>query len=286
MRSPIRWFGSKGNMTAKLLPLFPLSHHTYVEPFGGGASMLFVKPPSPVEVYNDLDSGLVNFFRVLRDPDKFEQFYRKAALTPYAREEFNFCRKTWADCEDDVERAYRFFVTARMSFGGKLIGASFGSVVTTSRRGMAGMCSAWLSAIDQLPQISERLLRVQIEHQDWRVILERYDTDQTLFYLDPPYIHSTRRGGKYAHEMTDEDHIELVERLLNIKGMAILSGYASEIYRPLEDAGWMRKDWQTVCYATVGTRGSGLQGKGSALKKQPRTETAWVSHNCLAWQLF
>jgi len=86
--------------------------------------------------------------------------------------------------------------------------------------------------------------------------------------------------------MTDEDHIELVERLLNIKGMAILSGYASEIYRPLEDAGWMRKDWQTACHAAGKTRGSGLQGKGSALKKQPRTETAWVSHNCLAWQLF
>jgi len=285
MRSPIRWFGSKGNMTAKLLPLFPMSHHTYVEPFGGGASMLFAKPPSPVEVYNDLDSGLVNFFRVLRDHDKFEEFHRKVSLTPYAREEFYFCRKTWAECEDDVERAYRFFVTARMSFSGDMEGG-MSTTVTTSRRGMASMCSKWLSIVDQLPQISERLLRVQIEHQDWRVILERYDTDQTLFYLDPPYIHSTRKAGKYAHEMTDEDHIELVERLLNIKGMAVLSGYAHEIYKPLENTGWERRDWQTACHATGGTRASGLQGKGSVLKRQPRTETAWVSHNCLAWQLF
>jgi len=277
MRGPIPWFGGKGNMTAKLLPLLPQDHHTYVEPFGGGASMLFAKRPSPVEVYNDLDSGLVNFFRVLRDPDRFEEFHRKVSLTPYSREEFYFCRDTWAD--DDIERAYRFFVTARMSFSGDM-GGGMSTVITTSSRGMASTCSKWLSIIEQLPQISERLLRVQIEHQDWRVILERYDTERTLFYLDPPYVHSTRKAGKYAHEMTDEDHAELVERLLNIKGMAILSGYASEIYVPLQDAGWMRENWKTACSAAGKTRASGLQGKGSALKKQPRTETVWVSPSC------
>lgn len=105
-------------MVAKLLPLIP-PHKIYVEVFGGGASLLFAKEPSPVEVYNDLDSGLVNFFRVLRDPGKFEKFYRKVCFTPYSREEYCFCRDTWGECKDDVERAYRWFVVARMSFSGK-----------------------------------------------------------------------------------------------------------------------------------------------------------------------
>lgn len=111
LRSPIVWFGGKGNMVAKLLPLIP-PHRIYVEPFGGGASLLFAKKPSPVEVYNDLDSGLVNFFRVLRDPKKFERLHKLVSLTPYSREEYDFCRATWETCDDDVERAYRWYVVA------------------------------------------------------------------------------------------------------------------------------------------------------------------------------
>ena len=265
-------------MVAKLLPLFP-SHYTYVEPFGGGASLLFAKAPSPVEVYNDLDGGLVNFFRVLRDPRKFKQFYRLAQLTPYAREEYNSCRETWQDCADDAERAYRWFVVARMSFSG-LFGVSWSSAVTTSRRGMASTCSLWLSCIEGLPQVAERLLRVQIEQADFRVILDRYDTPETLFYCDPPYVHDTRKGKRYAHEMTLDDHADLVTLLLGIQGKAILSGYAHPVYQPLEKAGWQRRDWETACYAAGRTRATGIQGEGSALRMQARTETAWVSPGC------
>lgn len=101
MGSPITWFGGKGMMASKILPYFP-EHHTYAEPFGGGASMLFAKPPSPVEVYNDMDSGLVNFFRVLRDPEAFERFHHLAALTPYSREEYCHCRSTWESAKGEL----------------------------------------------------------------------------------------------------------------------------------------------------------------------------------------
>jgi site-specific DNA-adenine methylase len=183
MRSPIYYFGGKGKMVKNLLPLIP-PHKIYVEVFGGGASLLFAKKPSPVEVYNDIDSDLVNFFRVLRDPEKFEQFYRKAVLTPYSREEYCFCRETFRECQDDIERAYRFFVTARMSFSGRILhGWSF--TVTDSSRGMAGAVSKWLSCLDGLPDIHERLMRVQIEHDDFRKIIPRYDTLETFFYCLP-----------------------------------------------------------------------------------------------------
>lgn len=278
MHSPILWFGGKGRMTAKLLPLIP-PHHTYVEPFGGGASLLFAKKPSPVEVYNDLDSGLVNFFRVLRDPEGFERFHLLVSLTPYSREEFNSCRETWEGCTDDVERAYRWYVVARMSFSG-MFGASWGFAVTATTRGMSMPCSNWLSVIERLPQIHQRIMRVQIEHDDFRQIIRTYDTPGTLFYCDPPYVPDTRKSGSYKHEMTVEDHNDLVELLLGVKGMAILSGYRHPVYEPLERAGWRRHDYETSCSATARTRATGILGKGSLEKMQPRVESVWVSPNC------
>jgi len=269
MRSPIRWFGGKGKMTAKLLPLIP-PHQTYVEPFGGGASLLFAKPPSPVEVYNDLDSGLVNLFRVLRDPEKFERFHQMALLTPYSREEYYDCRATWESCEDEVERAWRWFVVARMSFGGHF-GSGWGLEVSSIHNGFFG-------AIESLPEVANRLLQaqVQVEHRDFREIFKQYDTPGTYFYCDPPYISETRKTGEYKYEMTLEDHEELVQLLLDIKGNAMLSGYNHAAYRPLEEAGWYKKSWNTACHAAGRPRASGIRGKGAALKMQPRTETVWI----------
>ncbi len=267
-------------MVKKLLKLIP-PHHTYVEVFGGGASLLFAKEPSPVEVYNDLDSDLVNFFRTLRDPEKFKQFHRKVFLTPWSREEYNFCRDTWESCEDEIERVYRWYVVARMSFSGGF-GGSWGFAVTGSYRSMAGTSSDWLSIIEMLPEIHARLMRVQIEHDDFRQILKTYDTLNTFFYLDPPYVSSTRSGGKYKHEMNDKDHEELVNILLNLQGKVMLSGYNHPIYNPLEQAGWNRIGYKTACHAVGRTRGTGIQGEGIAMKKQARTESIWLNPQTMA----
>jgi len=250
-------------------------HRIHVEPFGGGASVLLAKPPSPVEVYNDIDGGLYEFFSVLADPAEFERFYRRVAVLPYSRELWRECRHTWRLQTDRLERVWRWFVVARQSFAGRFDNA-WGSVVTSSTRGMARTCSAWLSAIDMLPEIHARLQRVQIECADWRVILDRYDTPETLFYCDPPYVPSTRRNERYKYELSEDDHRDLVERLLALDGLAVLSGYPNPIYEPLELAGWRRVERQTSCHAAGRTRGSGLQGKGAALAKQPRTECLWI----------
>jgi len=102
---PFPWMGGKVWLAKRLAENLP-QHHTYVEVFGGAAALLLAKPPSPVEVYNDIDSGLVNFFRVLRDEEKFKRFMRMVTLTPYSREEYNAARERWRDVENDVERAY------------------------------------------------------------------------------------------------------------------------------------------------------------------------------------
>lgn len=232
LRSPITWFGGKGNMIAKLLPLVPI-HKTYVEPFAGAASLLFAKEPSPVEIINDLDSGIVSLFRILRDPERFVRFHNYAALTPFSREEYVVCKDTWKECADEIERAYRWYVVARMSFSG-LFGSSWGYSITTSARGMASSCSRWMGVLELLPQICDRLMRVQIEHADFRNIISRYDTPQTFFYCDPPYILETRKSGGYAHEMTLQDHRNLVDLLLTVRGKVMLSGYNHAVYYDLE----------------------------------------------------
>jgi len=275
MRSPIRWFGGKGMMVKKILPLLP-SHRTYVEPFGGGASVLLAKDPSPVEVYNDVDSGLVSFFRALRDKKTFARLHGKLLLTPYSREEHRFCTETWDSSEDLVERAYRWYVACVQSFSGGF-GQGWSSVVTQSRRGMASTAAIWKSKMELLPVVHQRLIRVQIEHRDWRYIVARYDRPETLQYIDPPYVQSTRSGGSFRHDMSDSEHAALVNSLLGLEGMAVVSGYDHRIYRRLDEAGWSKHEFNTACHAAGKSRTSGLLGPGSTTKHAPRTEVVWVS---------
>jgi DNA adenine methylase len=276
LRSPIQWFGGKGMMLGNLLPLIP-PHDTYVEVFGGGASLLFAKSPSSAEAYNDLNSGLVNLFRVLRDPEKFQRFQHIASLTLYSREEYHECRNTWATCEDEVEKARRFFVVARQSFGGRF-GAGWGfAVEKDASRSIAG---PWASTVDGLKIIHQRLRMVQVEHSDFRTLLARYDRPETFFYVDPPYVADTRKAGGYAHEMSLDDHADLVRLLLGLQGKAMLSGYAHPLYDPLEAAGWVRKDFAVSCRAAGRTKGTGIQGEGAATRMQPRTESVWLSPGC------
>jgi DNA adenine methylase len=271
LRSPIWWFGGKGNMVAKLLKYVPC-HHTYVEVFGGGASLLMRKPPAPVEVYNDIDSRLVNLFRVLRDPDQCAELQRRLVLTPYSRQEYREARTIIEG--DAVTLAHAFYTEIRQSFSGHN-GWSYS--VTMSRRGMVSTSSKWLSTIDMLPDIHDRLFRCQIEHDDFRRIIPRYDTPNTFFYLDPPYIAATRRSGGYNHEMTDADHSDLVDIVSNAKGMVLLSGYLHPVYEALECIGWRRDDYVTACHAAAKTRPTGIQGKGVSMAKQPRTESLWLN---------
>ena len=258
----------------KLLPLLP-AHTLYVEVFGGGASLLFAKRPAEVEVYNDLDGGLVNLFRVLRDPEKFERFRAAVGLTLYSREEYRDCRATWADCTDDVERARRFYVVARQSFSGRF-GAGW-AFRCNPGKGADTTSGAWQSALAQLPEIHSRMRSVQVEHSDFRVLFKNYDRPETLFYVDPPYTADTRKAGGYAHEMTDADHRDLVEILRGLKGRALLSGYATPLYAPLEADGWRRQDFAVSCRAAGRTKATGITGAGAATRMQGRTESVWIS---------
>lgn len=223
------WYGGKYSHLDWLLPLLPSCHH-YCEPFGGSGAVLLNRPPSPVETYNDLDGEVANFFRVLRD-DK-ERLVEVIGLTPFSREEFNLACVVDPDATS-LERARRFFVRARQVRTGLAQVASLGrwaNCKNTSRAGMSGVISRWLGSIQDLPEIAERLLRVQIENRPALDVIRLYDSPQTLFYCDPPYVHLTRGDNKaYSYEMTDDEHRGLAQVLNSVRGLVAISNYPCKL---------------------------------------------------------
>lgn len=224
------WYGGKYNHLDWLLPLLPEAHH-YCEPFGGSAAVLINRKPSPVETYNDIDGEVVNFFRVLRDQK--ERLIEVIGLTPFSREEFYLAVTDYGPHLSDLERARRFFVRARQVRTGLAQTASLGrwaNCKNTSRAGMSGVVSRWLGSVKGLPEIAERLLRVQIENRPAIEVIKLYDSQETLFYCDPPYPHESRGDSKaYGFEMTNAEHEELAQTLNHIKGKAAVSGYRCDL---------------------------------------------------------
>lgn len=257
------WYGGKFNHLNWLLPLLPKCHH-YCEPFGGSAAVLLNREPSPVETYNDIDGEVVNFFRVLRD--KPDELIRAIGLTPFSREEFFLA--IYDDSQDlsDVERARRFFVRARQARTGLAQRATLGrwaNCKNTSRAGMSGVISRWLGSVEGLAEVAERLLRVQIENRPAIDVIRLYDSSDTLFYCDPPYLHATRGDDNaYGFEMDEKDHRELAKVLGQCKGKVAISGYRCELMDELY-AGWRRYDAPTKQCHSV---------------KEPRQEALWMNY--------
>jgi DNA adenine methylase len=262
IRSPLRWFfGGKGSMQQKIIPLMPPCK-VYVEPMGGGASILLARDPVDLEVYNDLNDGLYAFFTVLSDPTKFDQFYRRVQPLLFSRKFYIECRDTWKTEPDPVLKAVKFFVAARQAFSGK-IGTGWGYEIRTANKNVM----AWMNTIDGLPELHNRLRRVQVQNEDWNKVIDLYDGPDCCFYCDPPYVHETRvNKNVYEHEMTADDHRRFIDRILNIQGMAVVSGYIHPIYEPLEKSGWNRHDFDVPCNPS----------KTIGIPKNKRVESVWV----------
>jgi DNA adenine methylase len=253
------WYGGKFSHLDWLLPLLPECHH-YCEPFAGSAAVLLNRDPSPVETYNDIDGELVNFFRVLREQK--EGLIEAIGLTPFSRGELYIAVNTNGERLSELERARRFFVRARQARTGLAQTASLGrwaNCMNTSRAGMAGAVSRWLGSVRMLPEIALRLLRVQIENRAATKVIELYDSPDTLFYCDPPYVHSTRGDSKaYRFEMDDKAHMELAAVLKRIKGKAAVSGYRCDLMDVLYK-GWRRADAPAkTCHSVKKTRHEAL----------------------------
>ena len=256
------WYGGKFSHLDFLIPLLPTDATHFCDVFGGSAAVLLNVGPYPVETYNDIDSEVVNFFQTLRN--QHGKLVKAIGLTPFSREELALACQP-AKNLSKLERARRFYIRARQTRTGLAQTSSKGRwahCVLTSRAGMAGAVSRWLGSVEGLSEIAQRLQRVQIENAPAIEVIQRYNTLETLFYLDPPYVHSARGDtSAYGFEMTDEEHRELAECLDGIHGRAIISGYRTKLYDHLF-RDWHRVDAVERRCSSVGTM---------------RQESAWLN---------
>lgn len=268
-RPVLRWHGGKWLLAPWIISHFP-AHRVYVEPFGGAASVLLRKERSFAEIYNDLDQDVVNLFRVLRDGGAAGKLIQQLQLTPFARAEFD---GSYAEATDDpVEAARRLIIRSYMGFGSDSAHTS-GNTGFRAQSPRSGRSPEkdWHNYPEALAKVVDRLIGVVVEMRPALQILQRHDSPTTLHYVDPPYLPETRstkarRGGEkyhvYKHELTVDDHVELLAGLRELEGMVVLSGYPASLY---DHALY---DWQRI------------EREALADGARPRIEVLWINPTC------
>lgn len=279
---PLKWHGGKFYLADWIISLMPPrgSYLHYVEPYFGGGSVLLRNNPEGIsEVANDLDRWLINFWNVIRDDKQFPEFAQQLHLHP-------FCEDSWRIADNyvrtrdeyeigepsawtfEVHKAIAFFIRCRQSLAGRMSG--FTSVTKRrTRGGMNAEVSAWLSCVEGLPEVHARMKRVLILNRPALEVIDSQDGPETLFYLDPPYLHETRvTTGEYGeNEMSEEDHRQLLMACAEIKGRFLLSGYRSNLYDDFAKTyGWNRHE-------------KVISNNASSAKVKPRkTECVWTNY--------
>ena len=275
--APLKWadrHGGKSYIAKRIVALMPprSTWCHYVEPYAGGLAVLLANDPAGIsEVVNDLNGSLYTFWRVLRDSDKFSRFERWCQAAPFSEQIFLECAgylRQYVDRPDlETERACAFFATCRMSLAGRM--KAFAPISRTrTRRGMNEQASAWLTCVEGLPAVHDRLKRVVIVGPKPACeVIRQQDGPETLFYIDAPYVCATRTAPDvYAHEMTDDEHRELVATLVACKGKCMVSMYHHPIYDSLSlDHGWRVVEFDIANHAA-----------GGATKKR-MTECLWMN---------
>jgi len=260
-RPVMRYHGGKFRISEWVQSFFP-AHKVYCEPFGGAASVLMTKNPSSREIYNDLDSEITNVFEVIRDSP--EELARLIHYTPYSRDEW---LKSYEQTDDKIELARRTIFRSWSSFGSG--GATKGTSGFRSYAKFGGDYAAktWGSFGEEIEVFTDRLKNVVIENKCGIEVMKDHDSPETLFFVDPPYLHDTRcmRSGNkyYRHEMNDSQHQDLVSFVSGVSGFVILAGYESDMYNQLLGAGWEKRKKKA--------RAQGFRGTTA------RTECVWLN---------
>ncbi|MBX3629344.1 MAG: DNA adenine methylase [Nitrosomonas sp.] len=262
----LRYHGAKFRIAPWIISHFP-KHNCYVDPFGGSAGVLLRKDRSYAEVYNDLDSDVVNYFRVIRDPIGRKILQEMLALTPYARDEFE---QAFDECEDRIERARRLCIRAQMGFGSAGATKNRTGFRIDTKREYSTAQHIWAKYPDTLTAIGERFSSVLIENRSAVKVMRDHDTHDALHYVDPPYVFGTRslnshHRGYYKHEMSDADHVDLLCELKKLIGMVIVSSYETDLYNDMLP-GWSVDRTQARISASRGTR--------------LKTELVWMNPAC------
>lgn len=268
-RPVLRYHGGKWKLSDWIISYFPV-HRVYVEPFGGAGSVLLKKPRSYGEVYNDLDGEIVNVFTMTRD--RGEELCRALELTPFSRTEF---AQSYVPSSDPLEQARRTVLRSFQGFGSAAVCGETTGFRACSNRSGTTPAHDWRNYPKSLKAVIQRLQGVVIEQRNAVDVMLQHDSPETLYYVDPPYVHSTRsakvRGTvshkTYKHEMTNHEHMALADVLHSLQGAVVLSGYASELYKELYS------EWRCV------------EKQTHADGARKRIEVLWLSPACVELQI-
>lgn len=241
IRPPVKTHGGKHYLKNFIIENFPENYEEliYCEPLCGGASVLLNKNKSKQEIISDLDKGLISIFKALRDEP--QEFIERIKKIKYTEKSFNLAKEAEdGEFEDYIALAVNEYTLRRMSRGGMRKSFAWSE---RQRGGKPGDVNAWETMTEELVNISERVKDAIILNENFFDLFKIWDEEDTLWYIDPPYLPSTRNESAvsvYKYEMTVEDHINLLQVIKNCRGKIVLSGYSSPVYnRALK--GWKCK---------------------------------------------
>lgn len=264
MKAPIRYFGSKGGFYNKILEQFPNENEfdTYIEPYGGSYCVGLSMTPAKNEIYNDLEQNVYSLYKVLSDVDLFTKFKEKCDLAIYSEDlRKDYKEKLKEDDIDIVDRTFYFYYVNRTSHNG--VGGF--SMNTSIRRNMSKSVSDFLSSIDRLPELHERLSRVIVSNMDGVKLINKYNTENCLIYADPPYEQSTRTNVRYKVDMNREKQIEFLDSVIKSKAKILISGYECELYNILTDNGFSKINFE-------------VKTVDGNFNKKTKVETLWKNY--------
>lgn len=240
MNAPIRYFGGKGTMWNEIIAQFPEreSYGVYVEPFSGtytvGLHMPYIPP---IEVFNDMNKNVYCLYKILRDETLFPQFLKMVELTPYSEDMRYDAREKLKDTSlSELDRAYWYYVFNRFSING--IGGFANNMLV--RRNMSKSVSDFLSSVDRMSELHERLKHLVIYNRDALELMDKYNQSNCFLYCDPPYVWSTRGETRYDIDQDDEFHKKFIDKCINSKSKILISGYDNPIYNALEENGFTK----------------------------------------------
>lgn len=267
-KSPFGYFGSKHKIALPIIKYIP-PHSAWIDAFCGSAAVTLAKSPAPIEIVNDINGEIVNFFRQLRDNSR--GLCELVELTPYAREELTNARHPKNNASQ-LERARKFLISSMMAingvFGEEKGGFSYSN--SYARNGREARVSRWYNLPKRLMGVVERLRNVRIENKDARKLIKDFlNRPATLLYLDPPYFGKRTKG--YDFDQNDEQfHKELLKLVCKAKCMVMISGYDNELYNSMlkPKSGWKRVE--------IATHTQGSNGK-----RVTRTEILWLNKSCI-----
>lgn len=257
MKLLLHYPGSKRRIAPWIIEHMP-PHHSYLEPYFGCGAVLFEKPPAKIETVNDLDSDVVNFFQVIRDPESRKQLQAWLTYTPYARQVYDDAY-AHEEYQSPIERAGYFAVRSMQAYGYRTSGKE-GWKRDVNGREAAYAVRNWNGLPESLAEIAIRLKNVQIENKPALELIKEFDHENILIYADPPYMMSTRRNKQYRYEMTDDDHCELLEVLCKSRAMVMISGYDCDLYNDYLHS-WHKEQIRTRTHSSAS-----------------RVETLWMNY--------